>query len=83
MPESISPSPNGDPSTQEKAPPFVQVIKTPGGCQVHHNLIDDWLVIALLEMGKDTLMEQMRRAKLVKPPTTSGLAGFRAKMAGH
>ena len=76
MSESLAPQVEPQP-VKEKIPPFVQVIKTPDSCQVNHNLIDPWLAMALLEMGKQALLEGMK-SKLVKP--TNGMAGIMAKM---
>ena len=64
----------------KKLPPFVQIVKTPERCQVNHNLIDPWLALALLEMGKQALLEAMKPT-LVKP--TNGMAGLMAKMGGN
>ena len=76
MSESNQPMPtNGEP--QEKAPPYVAVVKTQGACQVQHNLLDPWLALALLRMGEHALLEGMKPV-LIKP---NGFpAGMLAKM---
>ena len=76
MSDAVAPQVEPQP-VKEKVPPFVQVVKTPDNCQVNHNLIDPWLAIALLEMGKQTLLDSTK-PKLVKP--TNGMAGIMAKM---
>ena len=64
---------------KEKVPPFVTFTKTPGGCSVAHNMIDPWFAIALLEMGKDALMTDMKKRTIIKP-TNGGLSGFAKRM---
>ena len=76
MSDAVAPQVEPQP-VKEKVPPFVQVIKTPDNCQVNHNLIDPWLAIALLEMGKQALLDAIKPT-LVKP--TNGMAGMLAKM---
>ena len=78
--EMDTPQPAVQPPTAEpqKVPPFVQVVKTPGDCQVNHNLIDPWLAVALLDMGRQALIESMKKPELVKP--TNGIAGMLSKM---
>ena len=66
-----------NPMQQEKAPPYVAVVKTPTACQVQHNLIDPWLAIALLEMGKQALLDGMKPT-LIKP--NGFVPGMLAKM---
>lgn len=75
-PAPLSP-PVSAPST-EKVPPFVQVIKTTASCQVQHNLIDPWLALALLEMGKQALLDGMK-PQLIKPGG-NGMSGLIHKM---
>ena len=70
-PPEVSPQDN-------KVPPYVHVIKTPGNCAVSHNLIDPWLALALLEMGKQALLDGMKPT-LVKP-NGNGMAGLMTKM---
>lgn len=74
------PEPEVTPQMQDakKLPPFIQVVKTPDNCQVNHNLIDPWLALALLEMGKQALLDSMKPT-LVKP-MGNGMAGLLAKM---
>jgi hypothetical protein len=62
---------------KEKPPPFIQIVKTQGACSINHNLIDPWLALALLEMGKQAIIDSMK-PQLVKP--TNGIAGIMAKM---
>lgn len=69
-------APGPDPA---KLPPFVQIVKTPEDCQVNHNLIDPWLAIALLEMGKEKLMDTTK-PKLVTPAQGGFGNGFLKKM---
>ena len=64
---------------QPKQPPFVQIIKTDTGCQVATNLVDPFLAMALLEMGKLSLIDSMK-PKLVKP--NGNLSGLVRRMNG-
>lgn len=59
-------------------PPIVQIIKTVQGCQVGHNLVDPWLAVALIDMGRDALLEEMKRPRVVRP--TNGIAGLLKRM---
>ena len=72
-----TPSLNGD--APAKQPPFVQIIKTDTGCQVATNLVDPFLAMALLEMGKLSLIDSMK-PKLVQP--NGGMANMLRRMNG-
>jgi len=74
-----APSTNGE--SKPPLPPTVTIVKTPDGCTIGHNIIDPWLVLALIEMGKDALLVEMKRGKLIKPPT-GGIANFARNLRG-
>ena len=75
-PSEVPSNPNA--SSAENPPPFIQIIKIPNSCQVSHNLIDPWLALALLEMGKQALLDGMKPTVL--QPGGNGMAGLMAKM---
>ena len=66
MSESQQELPGSGRPSEEKAPPYVAVVKTPSGTRVQHNLIDPWLAVALLEIGKQALLDEIK-PKLIKP----------------
>lgn len=67
---------NGD---GQKAPPFVQIVKTGTGCQFQTNIVDPFLALALIEMGKQSLFDAMK-PKVAIPPV--GMAGLMKRMQG-